>query len=175
MCLRILNTLPKTTLIQALAALVMASAAGALVFALTAQYAFGFQPCILCLYQRWPYRLVILLGGLAFLIARRHPRAALALMAACVPLHVMGGVTGFFQVGVEQKWWRGFTGCSSPDLNGLSGDALIAALKDAPVVPCDVVQFEFLGLSMAAYNALLEFGLAIALAAALIWIMRRKA
>jgi disulfide bond formation protein DsbB len=175
MCLRVLNTLPKTTLIQALAAMVLFTAAGALIFALTAQYAFGFQPCILCLYQRWPYRLVILLSGLAFLISRAHPRVALWLIATCIPLHIIGGITGFFQVGVEQKWWRGFAGCSSPDLSNLSPAQILAELQSAPVVPCDIIQFEFLGLSMAAYNALLEFGLAAALAVALIWIVRQKA
>lgn len=46
-----------------------AISAFALSMAFTAQYIFGLEPCILCLYQRIPYALVIALGLTGFLTA----------------------------------------------------------------------------------------------------------
>lgn len=141
--------------------------AGALAFAYTAQYGFGLQPCILCLYQRWPYRIAIALGLIALFFRRSE------ILWPVVLLYVAGAAIAFFQVGVEEHWWRGTSGCSGPVLNGLSVQEMMAAIDTAPVVPCDQVAFRFLGLSMAAYNGLLSAGLAVVLAVAL-WAVKAR-
>ena len=34
---------------------ILAASAGALASAFVAQYVFGLEPCVLCIYQRWPF------------------------------------------------------------------------------------------------------------------------
>ena len=41
---------------------VAGAAAAALAAALISQYGFDLQPCVLCIWQRWPYLAAILLG-----------------------------------------------------------------------------------------------------------------
>jgi disulfide bond formation protein DsbB len=60
---------------------------------------------------------------------------------------------GSYHAGVEWGFWPGPTACTGAGIGALSFDAL-SDLNAAHVVPCDVVQFRFLGISLAGYNAL---------------------
>jgi disulfide bond formation protein DsbB len=120
--------------------------------AFIAQYGFKLEPCVLCIWQRWPYAATILLGLLAVAVGRRgRTQAALVLLAASVFL--VGAAIAFFHVGVEQHWWAGTTECTGPSV-GNSVEALRQQLIGRPIVRCDEVAFRFLGLSMAAWNFL---------------------
>jgi disulfide bond formation protein DsbB len=154
--------------LQTLGLMISGSSVAALAFAYTAEYGFGLLPCILCLYQRIPYAVNIVIGIFAFLSARRIPLVSTILSALSVPAYLSGAGLAFFQVGVEQKWWHGFSGCSAPDLTGLSGKALLEAINNTPAVSCDKVQFELFGISMAGYNGLLSLGLVLSVIAALV-------
>jgi len=117
------------------------------------QHIGGLQPCILCIYQRYPYGVVIALG-LLMLLARRSTRLAALLAAlAAVALFVDAGIAAF-HVGVEQHWWEGTKACSSLIDPTLSPEELIKALEQAPVVACDKVAWSLFGISMAGYNFL---------------------
>ena len=54
--------------------------------------------------------------------------------------------------------------CTSGSVTGMSADDLMDQIMSAPLVRCDDVAWEMLGLSMASWNALL------ALVLALVWI-----
>ncbi len=129
--------------------------------ALISQYAFGLLPCKLCLYQRVPYGMTIALSALAFL---RLP-VARALICVCGIAFFAGAAIAFYHVGVEEHWWRGFDGCSTPRFQG-SVEDVMKAIEAAPNVACDQVGWSFIGLSMAAYNMLASF---IAGLSCLIW------
>ena len=45
--------------------MVLVASTGALLTAFAAQYWGGLQPCVLCLYQRWPYAVAIALALVA--------------------------------------------------------------------------------------------------------------
>ena len=128
---------------------------GALVFALSMQHFAGLQPCPLCIWQRWPFGIVMALG-LAGLVAARNPDhlkiTAFAVFLAGLTF-IAGGAVAFYHNGVEQHWWRSFLeGCAVvlPD----DPVAMINALKSTPAARCDEVPWSFLGLSMAAWNAM---------------------
>jgi len=131
-------------------------AAATLGMAFIAQYGFGLAPCQLCLWQRWPYAAAILLGLAAWQNAKFRPwllgATALAFLAT-------SGI-GAFHTGVEYGWWKGLESCGG-GATAQSIEALRAQIMAAPIVRCDDVAFRFLGLSMAAWNAL--WGLALAL------------
>lgn len=129
--------------------------------ALLSQYVGGLHPCVLCLYQRWPYVATILLGLAAGVIGRRDPRLAGGLLVLAGLAFLTGGGIAAFHVGVEQGWWQGTSSCGS---TGGAGPASLADLKAqvlaAPVVRCDDVAWSLLGISMAGYNFLVSLALA---------------
>lgn len=139
-------------------ALALLSAA-ALIAAAILQYGFGFAPCELCLWQRWPYRAVILLGMLTLLIrpkARPQKRAwaALLLLGCLLAFLANSGIAGY-HVAIEQGWVTGDTGCSGTiSSTDASLDALREAIRGAPLVRCDEPAFMLFGLSLSAWNLL---------------------
>jgi len=121
--------------------------------AFASQYIGGLQPCVLCIYQRYPYGVVIALG-LLVLLAWRRPRMAAGLtLLAAIALFVDAGIAAF-HVGVEQQWWQGTTACSNTIDPNLSLEELKKALQEAPVVDCQKPAFVLFGISMAGYNFL---------------------
>lgn len=137
-------------------ALLAAAAAAALGFALIGQYGFNLHPCELCIYQRWPFGIVIGLGILGFAIGK----LAKPMIALIGVIYLGNAGLAFFHTGVERKWWEGLKGCSAPDLSGSIED-LMKRIQEAPVTRCDEIGPSLLGLTMANYNVALCLGLAV--------------
>ena len=120
------------------------------------QHLGGLAPCPLCIWQRWPHAIAIALA-LAALIAGR--RAGLLYPVIALILLVGAGI-GAFHAGVEQGWWEGPSTCSGGDIGDLSTQDLINQIMTAEIVRCDEIPWSFLGLSMAAWNAVVSLILA---------------
>jgi len=127
------------------------------------EYFFNLHPCHLCLYQRWPFAIIIVLG----LIGLAVPRLALPIIALSGLAFLIDGAIAVFHSGVERHWWAGLEGCTTPDMSGSIED-LMKRIQEAAVVNCDEIAFKFLGLSLANYNVLLCLASAIACAVYLI-------
>ena len=124
--------------------------------ALGSQYLGGLHPCEMCMWQRWPHAVAIVLALLAFSSpAESTPSRALVLLAA-LAIAVSGSI-GVYHAGVEAKIFEGFTQCTATG-KGLSPSELLQEISHAPLVRCDEVQFRFLGISMAGWNAILSLG-----------------
>ncbi len=142
----------------------VAGSAALLATALVAQYGFGWLPCELCLYQRYPYVAALVLGALALALwdgAAARAAAGLAGLGFAV-----GAGVAVLHTGVEFGWWTGPTACSGGVDTGGTTEELLARLRDAPLVRCDARQSFFLGLSFTNWNFLASSGLALAFAAA---------
>jgi disulfide bond formation protein DsbB len=137
----------------------LAASAGSLLAAFFFQYVIGLQPCILCIWQRWPYAVVIALTILALTAASHSPKLRAALLALCGVALLFGGGVAVFHVGVEQHWWTGTPGCGVT-ATADSIEALRAQIMAAPVVRCDQVAWSLFGISMAGYNILISLALA---------------
>ncbi len=117
-------------------------------FVLFSQYVQGFEPCELCLRERWPWYAVIALGLVGVV---RPSRWILALIAAA--LLVSSGL-GTHHAGVELHWWEGPSACTGSSTGAKTIEELRAMmLRQTQVVQCDVPGWTFLGISMATYNA----------------------
>ena len=134
--------------------------ATALIMALVSQYGFDMHPCYLCLWQRIPYAVVILLAimGLKATKVMGAKYGAFNIALCGIALLINSGIA-FYHVGVEQTWWG--SSCTLPDLSAMSPDEMMAAIKSAPAVSCGDIQFELFGVSMAGYNVLLCTGLGV--------------
>ena len=65
----------------------------------------------------------------------------------------ISGAIGVYHAGVEQGIFEGITTCAST-ANAASTADLLKAIMKTPLVRCDQVQFAFLGVSMAGWNAI---------------------
>ena len=143
-------------LVAALAILVIAAAtiAGAWYF----QLVLGLQPCPMCLEEREAYYLAIPLAALLALAAGLHaPRGLLICGLVILALAALGNaVFGAYHAGVEWKFWAGPTDCTGPVGNLGSAGSLLDRLDSVKVVMCDEIQWSFLGISLAGYNALIS-------------------
>jgi len=133
------------------AAVVLLASVAALAMALIAEHGFGLKPCVLCIYQRWPYVVAALFAVAALLLRGRWRWLALA--GAGAALAVDAGIAGY-HVGVEQGWWTGTAACSGLQGTPQTVEELKAQLLATPVVRCDDVAFSLFGVSMAGYNFL---------------------
>ncbi|MBB4154812.1 disulfide bond formation protein DsbB [Sphingomonas jinjuensis] len=129
------------------------------------QLFFHLYPCEMCHWQRWPHYAAVVLAGLAFVVPQRSVAKSLIIVAAL--LIAISGAIGVFHAGVEWHWWNGFTACTG-SLG--SGGSTLDRIMNTAVIPCDVAQWRFLGISLAGYNALISLA-----GAALILGMMRKA
>jgi disulfide bond formation protein DsbB len=117
--------------------------------ALASEILGGLVPCELCLAQRLPYYFGIPVLLASLLAPSKGVRVGLRLCA--LALFVWGTYLGVYHAGVEWKLWAGPSACTGTG-SDFGFDAL-AHLNDARFVPCDKVQFRFLGLSLAGWNA----------------------
>ena len=118
----------------ALAALASATALAA---AFIGQYGFDLQPCVLCVYQRWPYAVVIALclGGLSPL---GRACTAWVLVLSALALAAGTGIAAYHG-GVEQHWWAGSEGCVGQGGTAQTLAELRAQIMATPVTRCDEV------------------------------------
>jgi disulfide bond formation protein DsbB len=124
--------------------------------ALLSQYGFGYAPCELCMWQRYPYVAVLVCAAMLLALPRyRTPLAWLSVLAFFVT-----SVIALFHVGVEQGWWEYASACSSLSSGGNIRE-LREAILNAPLVSCNQPQLTVLGLSMAAWNMLAGVALAV--------------
>ena len=149
------------SLAKALAVLVPAVALAA---AFGSQYLGGLTPCEMCWWQRWAHMAAL---GLA-LIALVVPGRALVWLAA-LAIAVSGGI-GFYHAGVELHYFPGITQCTSTITSGMSSDDILKQIMNAPLVRCDDIQWSFLGISMAGWNAILSLGSALLI----LWFSTRR-
>jgi disulfide bond formation protein DsbB len=87
--------------------------------------------------------------------------AALAIAAS--------GAIGLFHAGVEQGWWEGLTTCSTV-ATGATPEELLKSIMAAPLIRCDQIAWSLLGLSLAAWNAIIS----LCAAGAIAWLSLKR-
>lgn len=145
---------PVATAALAIMAIAAATIAGAWFF----QLVLGIQPCPLCLEQRYAYYTIIPLAALVAISSiRGSPHGVLLLGLALLALLALANAAfGAYHAGVEWGFWQGPTTCTGPLVKLGGAGNLLDQLDKVKVVPCDVVQWRFLGISLAGYNALIS-------------------
>ena len=137
----------------------------ALVGALVGQFVFDLPPCNLCIWQRIPFVLTIILGGIGIFIQQARGKA---LGLSGLSFLANSGIA-FFHTGVEQQWWQETAGCKANFDFTDSSQSLMQKIVSAQASSCTEIPWQdpFLGLSMANYNVMLCGAMAIFCFAAL--------
>ena len=125
----------------------------ALLSAWAGEYIFGLTPCPLCLYQRYLFVALMLSSGL--MVSKNIGDVA----GRAISIVLLIGLTGLgaYQVLIEEGIIEKSTFCEKPTTSIPSTiDDLHTQLMQTPYAPCDIVQFRFLGVSMAGYSLMLS-------------------
>jgi disulfide bond formation protein DsbB len=141
-------------------AALIAAASVAILAAVWVLQAFGYQPCELCLTQRYAFYLGAPLALLTVFVAGRSPGLARAGFALLALVFLANAVLAAYHSGVEYRWWPGPTACTGAVSGSLDVSDLLNAINSAKVVRCDEVQLRIFGLSLAGWNVLVSAALA---------------
>ncbi len=120
------------------------------------QYLGGLFPCEMCWWQRYAHMVAVVPAAFAFTAASDSPRGRAFTLLAALAIAVSGAI-GVYHASVEAKIFQGFTTCSAVPMAGNTAD-LLKQITHMPLIRCDEVQFRFLGISMAGWNAILSLG-----------------
>ena len=128
-----------------------------IISALIVQYWLGHEPCRLCLYERIPYFLSMLLITKIFFI-KKYERITLLILFL---VFMSSAVLAFYHFGIEQGFFSESLVCTSGDLSKtLSKEELLQQLK-LNSISCKDVSFRILGLSLAAINTIFSLVLSV--------------
>ena len=125
--------------------------AGLLAGAFGSQYFGGLYPCEMCWWQRYAHFAALAPAALAFTGPPTSPRSRILTLLAALAIAISGGI-GVYHAGVELKIFEGFTQCTA------NAHVSLEDIIKAPLIRCDQVQWSFLGISMAGWNAILSLG-----------------
>ena len=118
------------------------------------QYLGGLVPCEMCYWQRYGHWAAVALALGAILLSRLPDRGRSFVWLAALAILTSGGIA-VYHAGVEAGVFQGVTQCTSM-VSGTSTEDLLRSVMNAPMVRCDEIQFQFLGISMAGWNAILS-------------------
>ena len=121
------------------------------------QYWGGLYPCEMCWWQRYAHMAALVPAALAFTAPAESQRSRNLTLLAALGIAI-SGVIGVYHAGVEAKIFEGFTTCTSLVKPGGSTADLLKQITHAPLIRCDQVQYRFLGISLAGWNAILSLG-----------------
>ncbi len=139
--------------------ILLISSSLALCLAYISQYIFGYQPCILCLYQRIPFFIIVFFSTIG-LMTYRKIKIAKIIFLFCLAMLFFNAIIAFYHSGVELKYFKGYSGCFAQDLSAIQDiDQLREIILKAKQSKCDEPEFFLLGFSMAKWNFIYCLGL----------------
>ena len=119
------------------------------------EYFLGIEPCKLCIYQRFPYFIIILISLSSILIKnQKFKKITLFFYTLIFSISLIISLHHF---GVENSWWGSFTSCEASVKNFSNENNLKQYLLNKDYISCSNVSFNFLGVSLAGYNIILSF------------------
>ena len=126
-----------------------------LIVALYIEYILGFKPCILCIYQRIPYAVAILISLTAFFIGNRN------ILLIILGLTFLAGILlSGYHVSIEKGFIEPIFSCTGENIKALEKEEILKSLNN--IQPdCKDVDFSIFGVSLATLNFIISFVLTI--------------
>ena len=125
----------------------------ALISAYFIEHVLGHQPCNLCLIERIPYGLSIILISLMFIIKKNENFFILLLILT----FVFSFFISFYHFGIEQGIFQESTVCGVKNFSeNISKEELLNKLSEK-TISCKDVTFRIFGLSLTSINIIINF------------------
>ena len=117
------------------------------------EYSLGHKPCKLCLYQRYPYFISIILI-LNILIIKKYIKLSLLIVAL---VSLLGSIIAFYHFGIEQGFFNESLVCEIKNLDpNLSKEDILKQMSEN-LISCKTVTFRLFGLYLASINTIFSF------------------
>jgi disulfide bond formation protein DsbB len=131
----------------------------ALVSAYFIEYILGHQPCNLCLYERIPYFLAILI----VLINYKYNKLEKYIILSLAIIFLIATILSLYHLGIEQGFIQESLLCDlEKGANILDKDEILKQLQQKNI-SCKDVTFKIFGLSLTSYNIIISILLTITL------------
>lgn len=118
------------------------------------QYILGLAPCKLCVWQRLPHLLAVIIG---FLILLKPQLKTVGALFALFSIFIGTFLAGY-HAGIEASFWPGPQSCSGlGNTNDLTPELFLQKLLTTKVIRCDEIPWTFLNISMAGWNLVISF------------------
>ena len=122
-----------------------------LVGALYVEYILGFKPCILCIYQRIPYAIAILISLTALFTGNRNTILIILGLTFLASILLSG-----YHVSIEKGVIEPLFSCTGENIKALEKEEILKSLNN--IQPdCKDVDFSILGVSLATLNFIISF------------------
>ena len=132
--------------------IILFSSIFALIVAFFIEYILGHKPCNLCLFERIPYILAIILIVLVLIFKNLEKNVFLLLSI----IFLLATLLSFYHFGIEQGFIKESAVCDiKQNTNNLSKEDLLKELNNARI-SCKDVDFRFFGFSLATINTLIS-------------------
>ncbi len=132
--------------------IILFSSIFALIGAFFIEYILGHKPCNLCLFERIPYILAIILIVLVLIFKNLEKNVFLLLSI----IFLLATLLSFYHFGIEQGFIKESAVCDiKQNTNNLSKEDLLKELNNARI-SCKDVDFRFFGFSLATINTLIS-------------------
>jgi len=125
--------------------------------ALFIEYILKVKPCALCIYQRYPYYLILLLSALFFL----KNNWKYSLMILMTLTSIVGFFLAVYHVGIEYGVIDELSSCKTEISKNISKDILLKELQSKLAPSCKQVDFKLFGMSLALINMIMSLIFAI--------------
>ena len=131
----------------------------ALISAYFIEYILGHQPCNLCVYERIPYFLAILI----VLINYKYNKLEKYLILSLAIIFLIATILSLYHLGIEQGFIQESLLCDlEKGANIVDKDEILKQLQQKSI-SCKDVTFKIFGLSLTSYNIVISLLLTIAL------------
>ncbi len=117
-----------------------------LITAIYIEHIIEIKPCKLCIYQRFPYLVAIFISFLGYYFPNNILWVKLLILIFVISFVISG-----YHVGIENEFFREFSGCTNKNINLLDKSEILNSLQNE-VISCKNVSFKILGMSLATIN-----------------------
>ena len=122
-----------------------------LVSALIIEYILGYEPCSLCIVERIPYVLAIIILILNYTLKKNQVYFSILLIL----VFLFSILISVYHFGIEQGFIEESAICASKDLNLMTKEDILKSLEEIRI-SCKDVAFKIFGLSLTTYNIMIS-------------------
>tara|TARA_Y100000992_G_C21115071_1_gene419116 strand:+ start:66 stop:572 length:507 start_codon:yes stop_codon:yes gene_type:complete len=123
------------------------------------EYILGHQPCYLCLIERIPYSLAIILIILNYILKKNEQFIILLL----VLIFSFSSIISFYHFGIEEGFFNESAVCSLKSSSDIISKEEILKQLQEKAISCKDVTFRIFGLSLTTFNIVVSLSLTILL------------
>ena len=123
-----------------------------IILAYFTEYVLGYQPCNLCLIERIPYGLALILISLNYTL-KKNERFIILLL---ILIFIFSLIISFYHFGIEQGFFEESAVCGLKNASNVNSKEEILKQLQAITLSCKDVTFRIFGFSLTAFNIIIS-------------------